>query len=160
MGRVSVYAPTSINTTPEAARRSWFPQGMAENNKMLNIPPACVMAGAFSAELASLKAKTSLTSQCGTMTIEQAFPSVFSISPWNLWAPCTNKNYLRSACTICFRIFRISSCGGRQWCFFFFFCHCLYVQKWQFASFKRQQSSGQWNHRDKRNWLWLYSLEW
>lgn len=47
-----------INTAHETARRPWFPQGLAENNKILNIPPLCVMAGAFSAELASLKGKT------------------------------------------------------------------------------------------------------
>lgn len=171
VGRVRVYTPTSINTTPEAARRSWFPQGLAENNKMLNIPPACVMAGAFSAELASLKGKTSLTSLRRTMTIEQAFPSVFSISPWNLWAPCTNKNHLRSLLAQYVSTFSgLPAEGGGSgvlWCppththTHTYTAHscapltvcCLFFHKWQFASFKQQKSLRQWNHRDKRNWL-------
>lgn len=66
------------------------------------------------------------------------------------------KPYLRSLGTTHFRVLRISCWveGGREGgrvpraplavCF---------IQKWQFVSFKQQESSGQWNHRDKGNGL-------
>lgn len=79
MGWVRVYAIASINTTlpppPKTARRQRFPQGcLAENNKILRIPPPCVMAVA-----SQFRAGTTLSSL--TAVPSTGFPVAFQDAP-------------------------------------------------------------------------------
>ena len=119
MGLVCVYTVASINTTPETARRRWFPQGLAENNKMLNIPPPYVMLVAFSAELASPKGKTTFspwnTTLCETKTIEPScrFSQCSSDLPPKSQIAMFKQSATWNFClgSMCFRIFWICSWG-------------------------------------------------
>lgn len=96
-----------INTTPETARRSWFPQGLAKNNKILNIPLPCVIVVAFSAELASLQRKTT---ESNTFCVKQ--------QPVSIRFPSTFKNYHLNLsmheCSVLTRITDPDSCEMRS----------------------------------------------
>lgn len=140
---------------PERARECWFPQRLAENNKMLNILPPRIMVAAFSAVLASLEGKNKLQPLNAPPRVRQwplncpaDFPALFKIYCWNR-SPCDSgiqtKRYLKSlAGTICIgRSEWSSACRGYVWSF-----HCLFFSMFQkcswrlFVSFEQRDSRG------------------
>lgn len=157
---------------PETTREHWFPQRLAENNKILHIPAACIMVVAFSAELASPEGKTTFQPLNAPPCVKQwplncpaDFPALLrstaEISPLR---DCNvqTKRYLKSlAGTMCFWICCWKECsvwrGGYTRS-----PRCLFLQKWLFVSFE-QRGSPEGNESvsvDKTHWLCCYSLEW